>query len=81
MPTFKSQVFDGRSDISPGTVDIPNLDAARREGIRREGATLVLDAHILAHTNNWRMDVADENSTLPFRYDFAMTIAPAARGL
>lgn len=79
MSLYQFQVFDGRSEVSPDKVELPNLDAARREGIRRAGATLVLDAHIITPDNNWRLDVTDENGTLLFRYDFAMTASPAAR--
>lgn len=81
MPLFQFQVFDGRSAVSPDTVELADLAAARREGIGRSGASLVLDAHVIESKNDWRIDVTDQKGTLLFRYDFTMTIAPAARGL
>lgn len=79
MTQYRFQVFDGRSTIAPEVIELPDLAAARREGIRRAGATLVLDAQVLTPDNDWRLDVTDEHGTLLFRYDFAMTISPAAR--
>ncbi|MGI3901207.1 MAG: DUF6894 family protein [Janthinobacterium lividum] len=79
MSRYRFQIFDGRSVIEPQVVELANLAAARREGIRRAGATLVLDAQVLTPDNDWRLDVTDEHGTLLFRYDFAMTISPAAR--
>ena len=79
MALYQFQVFDGRSEVSPDKVELPNLDAARREGIRRAGATLVLDAHIITPENNWRLDLTDERGTLLYRYDFAVTASPATR--
>lgn len=80
MCLYQFQVFDGRSEVTPDTVELPTIDAARREGIRRAGATLVLDAHTLTPDHNWRLDVTDDRGTLLFRYDFTMTISPAGRG-
>lgn len=80
MCLYQFQVFDGRSEVSPDTVELPTIDAARREGIRRAGASLVLDAHTLSPDHNWRLDVTDDRGMLLFRYDFTMTVSPAARG-
>ncbi len=81
MSLFRFQIFDGRSQIDPHTIDLPNLAAARREGIRRAGATLVLDAPIMTPDKDWRLDVTDEQGTLLFRYDFTMTLSPAAKAM
>lgn len=79
MSLYRFQVFDGRSEVQPDTLELPDLEAARREGIRRAGATLVLDAHIINPENNWRLDVSDDRGTLLFRYDFAVTVSPAGQ--
>lgn len=79
MPLYRFVVHEGHHAVDPETVDLPDIAAARREGIRRAGATLVLDAHKLEAGNDWRLDVTDQNSTLLYRFDFAMTVAPAAR--
>lgn len=79
MPMYQFRVFDGRSHVIPDTVEFSDLDAARREGIRRAGAALVLDAHVISPNADWHLDVTDKAGTLLFRYDFAMTVSPAAR--
>lgn len=66
MPTNQFRGFDGRSRVIPDTVELSDLDAARREGIRRAGAALVLDAHVIGPETDWHMDVTHGAGTLLF---------------
>lgn len=77
MPRYKFHVYDGRSDVTPDEVDLPDVDAARREGIRRAGATLVLDAHILKPNTEWRLEVKDRHGLVLYRMDFSITASSA----
>ncbi len=79
MSLYQFRVFDGRHNVDPETVELPDIAAARREGIRRAAAGLVLDAHTLRPNSDWRLDVIDERETLLFRMDFTITASPAAR--
>lgn len=79
MATFHFQVHHGHHSVAPETVELSGAASARREGIRRAGAALVLDAHQLDAADDWHLDVTDDVGTLLFRFDFAMTVAPAAR--
>lgn len=79
MSIFRFQVHDGHHTVAPETVELPDLAAARRESVRRTGATLVLDAHTFLPSGDWHLDVTDEAGTLLFRLDVAMTVAPAAK--
>lgn len=78
MSLYRFEVYASHHAVDPETVDLPDSDAARREGVRRAGATLVLDAHKLNPRDDWHLDVRDERGTLLFRFDFAMTVSPAA---
>ncbi len=77
MPRYKFHVYDGRSDVKPDEETLPDADAARREGIRRAGATLVLDAHILRPDTEWRLEVKDERGLVLYRMDFSITASSA----
>ena len=77
MPRYKFHVYDGRSDVKPDDGDFPDANAARREGIRRAGATLVLDAHILRPDTEWRLEVEDEHGLVLYRMDFSITASSA----
>ncbi len=77
MPRYKFHVYDGRVDVKPDEEDLRDSDAARREGIRRAGATLVLDAHILRADTEWRLEVEDEHGLVLYRMDFAITASSA----
>lgn len=77
MPRYKFHVYDGRSDVRPDEEDLPDADAARREGIRRAAATLVLDAHILRPDTEWRLEVKDARDLVLYRMDFSITASSA----
>lgn len=77
MPRYKFHVSDGRADVTPDEEDLPDVEAARREGIRRAGATLVLDAHILRPDTEWRLEVKDELGLVLYRMDFSITASSA----
>ena len=77
MPRYKFHVYDGRSDVKPDEEDLPDAAAARREGIRRAGATLVLDARILTPDTEWRLEVKDAQDLVLYRMDFSITASSA----
>ena len=77
--TFHFQTHDGVHAVEPEAVELPDLTEARREGIRRAGATLVLDARELDPAKNWHLDVTDAAGILLYRFEFIATLAPAAR--
>ncbi len=77
MPRYKFHVYDGRVDVKPDEEDLRDSDAARREGIRRAGATLVLDAHTLRADTEWRLEVEDEHGLVLYRMDFSITASSA----
>ena len=79
MPQFHYNVFDGHSTVEPHAIELPDVDSACREGIRRAGAALVLDAHMLRPGGEWRLEVTDDTALVLFRMDFAISAAPAAR--
>ena len=78
--TFHFRTHDGVHAVEPETVELPDLTEARREGVRRAGATLVLDARKLDPAKDWHLDVTDADGTLLYRFEFVTTVAPAARG-
>ena len=79
MPRYHYNVFDGHSTVEPHALDLPDVDSACREGIRRAGAALVLDAHKLQPGGEWRLEVTDDRALVLFRMDFAISVSPAAR--
>ena len=79
LSRYHFNVFDGHSTVEPHELDLPDVGAARREGIRRAGAALVLDAHKLQPGGEWRLEVTDERALVLFRMDFAISASPAAR--
>lgn len=81
MALYRFESHDGHHAVEPATLDLPDLAAAQREGARRVGTTLVLDAHHLRPHHDWHLDVTDKAGTLLFRFDVAITVAPAARAI
>ena len=77
MPRYKFHVYDGRVDVKPDEEVLRDVDAARREGIRRAGAALVLDAHTLRADTEWRLEVEDEHGLVLYRMDFSITASSA----
>ena len=80
MPRYKFHVYDGRGDVQPDEETLRDADAARREGIRRAGATLVLDAQTLRADTEWRLEVEDEHGLVLYRMDFSITASSAVAG-
>ena len=52
MPFYKFQVFDVRGALPARHRGPPQLDAARREEMRRSGARMTLDVHVISPEDN-----------------------------
>lgn len=69
MSRYFFHVFDGKAILDTVGIELPNLEAARREAVESSGGML---AH---HSENWRggawrMVVADEAGTIVFSTSF-----------
>ncbi|CAO4181274.1 DUF6894 family protein [Methylorubrum extorquens] len=77
MPRYHYNVYDGVELLDRRGVELPDLTYARREAIRYAGALLEDGAQKDNLSNEWRMEVVNENGLLLFRLDFLVTDSPA----
>ena len=80
MPRYHFHVYDGSALKDPKGSDLPDLQAARTEALKRAGA-IIGDAGERADLGEeWRLDVTDDTGLMLFRMDFVVAESPAALG-
>ncbi len=77
MPKYFFNVHDGRSDLDQNGVELPDLAAAKIEGIRFAGVLIHENAACIATNWQWRIEVADETGLVLLRMDFSYVQSPA----
>ena len=71
MPRYFFHIFNGKAILDDVGVELPDLDAVRREAIRASGQMLSEDGHIWSG-EAWRMIVADSARTIVFSTSFSV---------
>jgi hypothetical protein len=77
MPRYFFNVYDGRSAIDREGIDLPDRDHARREAIRLSGNILYDESQRVSLSEEWHMEVVDEQGLILFRFDFTTTVSAA----
>ena len=80
MPGFLFNFIDGERQSGPITVDLENLDAARREALRTACLSINEKPEKFWETGEWQMIVTDDRGLVLFTLHMTATVAPAARG-
>ena len=78
MPRYHFHIFDGRDQRDEDGIELPDFQTAQVEAIRFAGELLKDRAHHIALSEEWRMEVTDENNLILLRLDFAAVPSPAA---
>ena len=79
MPRYHFNIYDGvRSPDLDGT-ELPDIHAARREGVMRAGAMIEDVGKRNQSGDDWRMEVTDDTGLLLFRMDFVVVESSAVR--
>jgi hypothetical protein len=76
MPRFFFNVSDTKTLFDPEGTELPNWQAARIFAIRYIGGILQSDAKIIAESDEWHMDITDENGLVMMRLDFSILLSP-----
>ncbi len=76
MPRFYFHVQDGREQDFDG-IELPDLDAARREAVRFAGYLIQNAAETLPAGELWSMQVCDEEGTRYLTLEFSVAIERA----
>ncbi len=78
MPRYYFHVHDGFTRMDAEGSELPNLQAARAEALKRAGA-IIADAGARADFGEeWRLEVTDHTGLMLFRMDFVVAESPAA---
>ena len=78
LPRYHFHVHDGSTRVDADGTDLPDLQAARREALKRAGA-IIGDAGARADFGEeWRLEVTDHAGLMLFRMDFVVAASPAA---
>ena len=80
MPRFYFNVYDGVALPDLAGVELKSWPDARFEAIRLAGAILRDEAKRIALTEDWRMEVTDENGLVLFRLDFTVLESAVTQG-
>lgn len=78
MPTYFFHTADGGRARDPEGIDLPDKNAARKEGIRFAGSLLNHEADVLWGGRDFRVEVTDANDDLLFTVIIVAVDAPAA---
>ena len=78
MPRYHFNVYDGVSLPDDDGTELADIQAARQEAIRFAGRIIADEAHTLALSEDWRMEVTDNSGILLFRLDVVVTASEAA---
>lgn len=78
MSQFYFHVHDGRTLLDIEGVSLPDTASALRAAVKLAGRIIETEAHKVARSEEWRMEVADESGLILFRFDFLITHAPAS---
>jgi hypothetical protein len=76
MPVYHFNVQDGSNIPDRDGTDLPNLWAARREGVMLAGRVLLDGADKFWEGSDWHVEVMNASETILFRLDFTATDAP-----
>ena len=76
VPRFFFNVYDGASSLDDTGTDLLDWKEARIEAIRLSGAIFTDEAHRVALSEDWHIEVTDERGLILFRFDFVSQDAP-----
>jgi hypothetical protein len=76
MPVYHFNVHDGSNVRDRDGTDLPNLWAARREGVMLAGRVLLDGPDEFWEGSDWHVDVTNASGATLFRLDFTATDAP-----
>ena len=77
MPRFYFHIHAGRSQLDLDGLDLPSREAAQLMAVRLTGETLKDEAHLVAFSDQWRMEVTDDKGAVLFEIDVRF-LTPAA---
>lgn len=80
MPRYYFNVIDGRGYADTEGVDLPDVTAAQRFGIRHAGEVLREDAERLRPDADWYLEITDAAGHVVLRLDFRVIPVPAHSG-
>jgi len=63
VPHYYFNTTNGSPHIDDAGMQLPDIDAARREAVRYGGSLLVDDPDMVMHENGLRVDVLDETGS------------------
>lgn len=70
VPRYHFNVYDGVSSLDLDGTELPDVQAARVEGIRLAGEILKDDADRIDLGEEWRLEVTDQAGVVLFRMAF-----------
>jgi hypothetical protein len=76
MPVYHFNVQDGSNTPDRHGTDLPNLWAARREGVMLAGRVLLDGPDKFWESTDWHVDVTNAAGLILFRLDFSATDSP-----
>ena len=79
MPRFFFNSEDGDCFLDKSGTVLPNLAAARREGVKILGELIVHDPELFLKTESFRVIVQDENRLTLYTIDMSGLTSPAAK--
>lgn len=77
MPRYFFDVIDGENALDVEGVELPDLEAARIEGARREGEVLARHAETFWQRDEWRLICKDASGLILFTVDVIANDSPA----
>ncbi len=79
MPRFYFHVRDGKDFPDHEGMLLTDTQVALREAITFAGRIISEESHTLSASDDWHLELCDEDGALLFRLDFRVTASPRLR--
>lgn len=77
MPNFFFDVYDGKTNIKTKGTNLPTWQEARTLAIRYMGEIFCSEANDISQSEDWHMNVTNEDGLVLMRLDFSILLSPS----